>query len=60
MSAWTWMLTFTILGSVPEHGTIAKFSNRAECEERLQAMKQEAKQDRKQLVGSCSLVIKAK
>lgn len=60
MTSWIWVLTFTILGSTPEHGTISKFNSRTDCEERLKVMKQEANQDRKQLVGSCSLVIKAK
>ena len=58
MNTWVWVLTFTVLGSVPEHGNIAKFQTRAECEERLQAMKQEAKQGRKQLVGSCQLTLR--
>lgn len=57
MNTWVWMLTFTILGSVPEHGTIAKFQTRSECEERLQAMRKDAQQEGKKLVGACSLLI---
>lgn len=58
MTSWIWVLTFTILGTTPEHGTIAKFSNRADCEERLKVMKQEANENKKKMVGSCSQVLR--
>jgi hypothetical protein len=33
---WIWVLTFTILGSNPEHGQIAKFETKQECQIALQ------------------------
>ena len=55
---WIWVLTYTILGTTPEHGSIAKFQTRQECEQRLQEMRTDAKLERKQIVGSCTLVLR--
>lgn len=50
---WVWVLTFTILGSKPEHGQIAKFATKPECQQALIAKKQESEQRGKELVGAC-------
>ena len=50
-----WVLYFTILGVVPEHGEIAKYPDKLSCEEALKLKKQEAAQSKKSLVGSCRL-----
>lgn len=59
MSAWVWALTFTVLGAVPEHGTMTKYPTRKDCEESLQALKADYRQKGKNLVGSCTLILKS-
>ena len=53
-----WVLSFSILGVNPTHGTIGKFKSKAECEQALDQKKQAAKNEKKQVVGSCSAVYK--
>lgn len=50
-----WVLSFTVLGIVPEHGSIAKYSDKQSCEEALKIKKQEARAEKKQLAGACNL-----
>lgn len=57
---WVWVLTFTILGSKPEHGQIAKFETRQECQRALTVKKQEVNQQGRELVGSCYLTKQSK
>ena len=59
MSVWVWVLTYTILGSQPQHGTISKYSTQNECEASLAAMKSEQRARGLQLVGTCRQVLKA-
>ena len=60
MSTWIWVLTFTVLGSTAEHGHLAKFETRADCEQHLQVLKQEAQRNKKHLAGHCHLVLKTR
>ena len=60
MSTWIWVLTFTVLGNPAEHGSLPKFNSRAECEQHLEVLKQEAQNKKKQLVGHCYLVMRGK
>jgi len=48
-----WVLTFGILGPIPESGTIAKFKTKQECQQALEQKRQEYKEKNKKLVGSC-------
>jgi hypothetical protein len=57
-SAVVWVLSFTIIGTTPIHGSIGKFKSKAECEQALEQRKQAAKNEKKQLAGSCSAVSK--
>jgi len=54
-----WVLSFTVLGVTPEHGSIAKFPNRQECEQALKAKKEEAVLSKKTLSGSCTVRLTA-
>lgn len=59
MSAWIWVLSFSILGSTNEHGAIAKFQSKKECEQTLSQMKEEALKHKKKMVGTCHRILKA-
>ena len=52
---WIWVLSFTVLGSKPEHGQIAKFTTKAECEFALKQKIQEIKAKNQEVVGTCFL-----
>ena len=52
---WVWVLSFSILGSKPEHGQIAKFETKQECIRALDQKKQEAMSRGRELVGRCYL-----
>ena len=54
MHTWIWALTFTVLGPVPEHGSLVKYSSRTECEQALVALKQQKKTENKAIVGTCT------
>lgn len=58
MSAWIWVLSFTILGTSSEHGYMAKFKTRDECEQTLILLKEEAKKQKKSLVGTCTKTLR--
>lgn len=58
MNSWVWVLTFTVLGSSPEHGVISKFTTREECNQALVQLKEEKKKHNKNLIGSCNLTLK--
>jgi len=51
--SWFWVAAFTVLGSAPEHGRFGSFSTRAECEQALEARRQEMLRNKKEIVGSC-------
>ena len=50
---WVWVLSFTILGTTPEHGRVAKYETKAECINALKLKVIEASDKGKILVGSC-------
>jgi hypothetical protein len=50
---WIWVLSFTILGSQPEHGQIAKFETKQQCQIALTQKKQQEAAKGRELVGSC-------
>ena len=53
MQSLIWVLSFSVLGAVPEHGTVAKFKTKQECQQALEQKKQEYKTNHKIVVGSC-------
>ena len=53
-----WVLTFTILGATPEHKTFAKYKDKQECEQALIAAKEEYKQKKQRISGTCTPVLK--
>lgn len=59
MNVWVWVLTYTILGAAPEHGTISKFQTQSECQMALQSLKEERKLRKQAVVGSCHRVLKS-
>jgi len=48
-----WVLTFSVLGPVPEHGVLAKFKTKEECQQALEQKRQEFKLKNQIVVGSC-------
>jgi len=53
-----WMLSFTVLGAVPEHGSFAKYKSKQECEQALEQTKEQYRLKKKPIVGSCVMVVK--
>jgi hypothetical protein len=53
-----WVLSFTVLGPVPEYKTFAKYQTKQECEQALEQSKAEYKTKKKVIVGSCTLTMK--
>jgi len=60
MNAYIWVLTYTLLGSNPEHHTLAKFNTKQECEQALIAVKEEKKSQNKKIVGVCKQTLTEK
>jgi hypothetical protein len=52
-TSWVWVLAFTILGSRPEHGHIAKFETKQQCQQALVQKKEQEAAKGRELVGSC-------
>ena len=52
-SALIWVLTWSVLGPVPESGEWAKYSSRQECEAALQQKREEYQAQKKRIVASC-------
>ena len=50
---WVWVLSFTVLGSKPEHGQVSKFQTKQECQQALILKKQELESAGKQVVATC-------
>ena len=59
MSTWVWVLSYTILGSNPEHVTISKYQTQSECQQYLDTVKQERQARGQRVVGTCQYVLKA-
>ena len=52
-SALIWVLSFSVLGPVPEYGEQAKFKTQAECEQAKAQKRDEFRSQNKQIVASC-------
>jgi hypothetical protein len=48
-----WVLTFSVLGPIPENGESPKYKSKQECQQALEQKRQEYKSKHKTLVGSC-------
>ena len=53
-----WVLSFTVLGANPEYREFAKYTTKQECEEALIQFKKEYQEKKKNIAGSCKLVMK--
>lgn len=58
MSTWVWVLTYTILGTNPEYGSISKYLTQTECQQSLEAFKQDRQNRGQQVVAVCRRVLK--
>ena len=59
MNAWVWVLTITVLGTNPEHHYFPKYQSQAECLQALEMSREEYKSKKKQIAGTCKLVLKS-
>lgn len=50
---WVWVVSFSVLGSVSEHGTFGAFTTRAECEQALVQRQLQMRSQNKTIVGTC-------
>lgn len=50
---WVWVVSFSVLGSVPEHGTFGAFLTKPECEQALFQKRLQMQQQNKSIVGTC-------
>lgn len=48
-----WVLSFSVLGSVPESGELAKYKTREECEQARAQKREEYREKNKRIVASC-------
>jgi hypothetical protein len=53
-----WVLSWSVLGPVPESGEQAKFKTQAECEQAKAQKREEFKSQNKQIVATCNLITK--
>ena len=53
-----WVLSWSVLGPVPEYGEQAKFKTQAECEQARVQKREELRTSNKQIVATCNLSIK--
>jgi hypothetical protein len=59
-SALIWVLSFSVLGPVPESGEQAKFKTQTECEQAREQKREEFRAQNKRIVTSCTLSTKNK
>lgn len=54
--SWTliWVLSWSVLGPVPEYGEQAKFKTQAECEQARVQKREEFKSQNKKIVARCN------
>lgn len=52
---WVWVLSFTILGTNSQHGQVAKFATKSECEVALKQKIQEVRAKNQEVVATCFL-----
>jgi hypothetical protein len=48
-----WVLSFSVLGPVPEYGEQAKYKTQAECQAALVQKREEYQAQKKRIVASC-------
>lgn len=48
-----WVLSFSILGPIPESGELAKFKTKQECQQALEQKREEYKTKHQRIAGSC-------
>ena len=53
-----WVLSFSVLGSVPESGEFAKYNTQAECEQARLQKREEYQAKNKKIVATCTQSIK--
>ena len=53
-----WVLSFSVLGPVPESGEQAKFNTQAECEQARTQKQEEFRSQNKKIVARCNPIIK--
>lgn len=53
-----WVLSWSVLGPVPEYGEQAKFKTQAECEQARVQKREELRAQNKQIVATCNLSTK--
>ena len=53
-----WVLSFSVLGPVPESGEQAKFKTQEECRAAVVQKREELRAQDKQIVATCNLSIK--
>lgn len=52
--AWVWVLSFSVLGPVPESGEMAKYKTQAECEQAREIKREEYRAKNKRIVATCT------
>jgi hypothetical protein len=53
-----WVLSFSVLGPVPESGEQAKFKTQQECQAALVQKREEFRAQNKRIVATCNLTTK--
>ena len=53
-----WVLSWSVLGPVPESGEQAKYKTQAECEQARAQKREEYQSQKKRIVASCHLSTK--
>ena len=48
-----WVLSFSVLGPVPEYGEMAKYKTQQECEQARQQKREEYQAQKKRIVSTC-------
>ena len=49
-----WVLSFSVLGPVPEYGEQAKYKTQAECEQAKAQKREEYQAQKKRIVATCN------
>ena len=49
-----WVLSFSVLGPVPEHGEQAKYKTQEECEQARSQKQEEFRSQNKKIVARCN------
>lgn len=48
-----WVLSFSVLGSIPHSGELAKYKTKEECQQALVSIQQEYQSKNKKIAASC-------